>query len=79
MRAVAKLTKRSARKETRLYLLEGPQAAREALAFQPGTVVELFATPAALEKHTDIPTEFHGAVLGLWSLLHSCFDPGYSS
>lgn len=54
VRAVAKLTKRSARKETGLYLLEGPQAAREALAFQPGTVVELFATPAALEKHTDI-------------------------
>ena len=57
MRAVAKLTKRSARKETGLYLLEGPQAAREALAFQPGTVVELFATPAALEKHTVYTTE----------------------
>lgn len=54
MRAVAKLTKRSARKQTGLYLLEGPQAAREALAHQPRTLVELFATAAALDKHADI-------------------------
>jgi len=54
VRAVAKLTKRSARRETGLYLLEGPQAAREALAHQPNTLVEVFATSAALEKHADI-------------------------
>ncbi|WP_439594091.1 TrmH family RNA methyltransferase [Microbacterium sp.] len=54
VRAVAKLTKRSARHDTGLFLLEGPQAAREALAFRPETVVELFATPTALEKHLDI-------------------------
>lgn len=54
MRAVAKLTKRSARQETGLFLLEGPQAAREALAFKPETLVELFATPTALDKHADI-------------------------
>ncbi|GAA1933714.1 RNA methyltransferase [Microbacterium aoyamense] len=54
VRAVAKLTKRSARHETGLFLLEGPQAAREALAYRPATVVELFATPTALEKHSDI-------------------------
>lgn len=54
VRAVAKLTKRSARQETGLFLLEGPQAAREALAFRPDTVVELFATPTAMERHQDV-------------------------
>ncbi|MFB8387005.1 TrmH family RNA methyltransferase [Microbacterium sp. NPDC055910] len=54
VRAVAKLTKRSARQETGLFLLEGPQAAREALAYRPDTLVEVFATPTAFEKHTDI-------------------------
>lgn len=54
VRAVAKLSKRSARQETGLFLLEGPQAAREALSFRPDTLVELFATPTAMEKHQDI-------------------------
>ncbi len=54
VRAVAKLSKRAARQETGLFLLEGPQAAREALAWAPETVVEVFATPAALEKHADV-------------------------
>ncbi|WP_292834656.1 RNA methyltransferase [Microbacterium sp.] len=54
VRAVAKLTKRSARQETGLFLLEGPQAAREAVAFRPDTVVELFATPTAMERHPDL-------------------------
>ncbi len=54
MRAVAKLTKRSARHETGLFLLEGPQAAREVLAYRADTLVELFATPTAMEKHADI-------------------------
>ncbi|WP_214466003.1 TrmH family RNA methyltransferase [Microbacterium flavescens] len=54
VRAVAKLTKRSARQETGLFLLEGPQAAREALAYRPDTLVEIFATPTAMERHTDV-------------------------
>lgn len=54
VRAVAKLTKRSARQETGLFLLEGPQAAREALAYRPDTIVEIFATPAAMDKHQGI-------------------------
>ena len=54
VRAVAKLTKRSARQETGLFLLEGPQAAREALTHRPDTLVELFATPSALERHADV-------------------------
>ena len=54
VRAVAKLSKRAARQETGLFLLEGPQAAREALSWAAETVLELYATPTALEKHTDV-------------------------
>ncbi|HEX5858315.1 MAG TPA: RNA methyltransferase [Microbacterium sp.] len=54
VRAVAKLTKRSARQETGLFLLEGPQAVREALSYVPESVVELFATPTAVERHPDL-------------------------
>ncbi|MCC2030438.1 RNA methyltransferase [Microbacterium sp. YMB-B2] len=54
VRAVAKLTKRSARTDTGLFLLEGPQAVREALAYRPDAVVELFATPNAWDRHPDL-------------------------
>ncbi len=54
MRAVAKLANRAARSETGLFLLEGPQAVVEALTYRPELVVELYATPTALERYTDI-------------------------
>jgi len=54
VRAVAKLAKRDARSETGLFLLEGPQAVTEALAFRPELLVELFATPTALERYADL-------------------------
>jgi TrmH family RNA methyltransferase len=54
VRAVAKLAKRPARTETGLFLLEGPQAVDEALAFRPEVVVDLFATPTALERYPEI-------------------------
>jgi len=54
VRAVAKLAKRGARSETGLFLLEGPQAVAEALTFRPELVVELYATPTALERYSDI-------------------------
>lgn len=54
VRAVAKLTKRSARTETGLFLLEGPQSVREALTYLPESIVDLFATPTGWEKHPDI-------------------------
>ena len=54
VRAVAKLAKRDARAETGLFLLEGPQAVSEALAFRPELVVELFATPTALERYPEL-------------------------
>ncbi|WP_298040295.1 TrmH family RNA methyltransferase [uncultured Microbacterium sp.] len=57
VRAVAKLSKRSARTERGLFLLEGPQAVREALGYSPDAVVELFATSAGWDRHIDL----HGA------------------
>ncbi|MDX2375705.1 RNA methyltransferase [Microbacterium sp. LRZ72] len=56
VRAVAKLSKRSARAETASFLLEGPQSVGEALAYRPDTIVDLFATPSALEKHGELRT-----------------------
>jgi len=54
VRAVAKLAKRPARAETGLFLLEGPQAVEEALGFRPELLVDLFATPTALERYPEI-------------------------
>lgn len=54
VRAVAKLEKKSARSETGLFLLEGPQSVSEALNFRPELLVELYATPTALERHTEL-------------------------
>jgi TrmH family RNA methyltransferase len=54
VRAVAKLAKRDARSQTGLFLLEGPQAVSEAMSFRPELVVELFATPTALERYTEL-------------------------
>lgn len=54
VRGVAKLAKRTARSETGLFLLEGPQAVAEALTFRPELVVELYGTPTALERYPDI-------------------------
>jgi TrmH family RNA methyltransferase len=54
VRAVAKLAKRDARLETGLFLLEGPQAVSEALTFRPELVLELFATPTALERYAGL-------------------------
>ena len=54
VRAVAKLAKKAARVESGLFLLEGPQAVAEALTFRPQLMVELYATPSALDRHPDI-------------------------
>ncbi len=51
VRAVAKLAKRSARDETGSFLLEGPQAVSEAIRYRPEGVLELYATPTAVERH----------------------------
>jgi len=54
VRAVAKLAKRQARAETGLFLVEGPQAVAEALAFRAPMLVDLYLTPSAFERHADL-------------------------
>lgn len=54
VRAVAKLAKKDARLQTGRFLLEGPQAVAEAVAFRPDLVLEVFATPAALERRAEL-------------------------
>lgn len=74
VRAVAKLTKRSARSDTGLFLLEGPQAAREVLAYRADSVVEVFATPAAMEKHPDLRVGIEAAGLEVVATTESVLD-----
>jgi len=54
VRAVAKLAKKERRAEARMFLVEGPQALREALAHRPELLVDVFLTQAAYDRHTDI-------------------------
>ena len=51
---MAKLAKKSARAETGFFLLEGPQAVGEALAGRPELLVDVFATPTALERRPEL-------------------------
>ena len=48
-----KLSRRSVRAERRLFLADGPNAVAGALSVD-GCVVEVFATPAASEEHSDL-------------------------
>ncbi|MFJ6197574.1 TrmH family RNA methyltransferase [Micromonospora sp. NPDC092111] len=51
--AARRLQRRRDRDAAGRFLAEGPQAVREALA-RPGTVAELFGTPAALDRYADL-------------------------
>ena len=53
VKAAQRLAKRAFRARDRRFLAEGPQAVREA-TLRPGTVVELFATGDAAERHPEI-------------------------
>lgn len=52
VRAAARLQQRAARSETGLFLLEGPNALREAIAAD--AVVEAFATSAFVDRHPEL-------------------------
>ncbi|PZF82233.1 TrmH family RNA methyltransferase [Jiangella anatolica] len=54
VREAHKLLRRPAREKAGLFLAEGPQAVREAVAAGPGRVVELFATTAAAVRWAPI-------------------------
>lgn len=51
---MAKLAKKQRRHEAKLFLVEGPQAVREALMYRPELVVDIFLTAAVRDKHPDI-------------------------
>ena len=53
VRGVAKLTKKDARSSTGLFLLEGPQGLKEALA-RPKLIVELYATEDAFDRYAEL-------------------------
>ena len=54
VKAVRALSRRSVRSRTREFLAEGPQAVREAVAFRPDLVRDLYVTPEAAVRHTSI-------------------------
>ena len=58
VRDARKLTRRQGRAKAGLFLAEGPQAVREALAAtarqRPGLVTDLFASPPAATRYADI-------------------------
>lgn len=54
---MAKLAKKQRRSEARLFLVEGPQAVREAVNSRPELVVDVFITKAGLERHRDLVAE----------------------
>ncbi|ROS77277.1 TrmH family RNA methyltransferase [Curtobacterium sp. PhB130] len=59
VKAVAALTKKDVRADTGLFLLEGPQAVREALEYAPELLRELYVTPTAAERYglADAPVD----------------------
>ena len=54
VRAVAKLAKKSGRHDSGRFLLEGPQAVAEALAYRPELVEELYATRGMLDRQPEL-------------------------
>ena len=65
VRSARKLARRASRRSERLFLVEGPHAVREALAFKSsageGCVVEVFATHDAESRHADLCEAVRGA------------------
>ncbi len=54
VRSVRALSRRSVRSRTGLFLAEGPQSVREAVAHRPDHVRDVYVTAEAGERHTDI-------------------------
>jgi TrmH family RNA methyltransferase len=56
VKAVRSLSRRSVRARTGEFLAEGPQAVREAVAFRPDLVRDIYVTTEAAERHAAIVT-----------------------
>jgi TrmH family RNA methyltransferase len=59
VKAVAALSKKDVRADTGLFLLEGPQAVREAIEYRPELLRELYVTPTAAARYVldDAPVD----------------------
>lgn len=59
VKAVAALAKKDVRADTGLFLLEGPQAVREAIEYRPELLRELYVTPTAAARYAldDAPVD----------------------
>lgn len=67
VKAARKLTRRASRMSARRFLVEGPQAVREALVL-PECVVELFATYDAGVRHPELRRAATGMGLSWWDV-----------
>ncbi|MER7074143.1 RNA methyltransferase [Terrabacter sp. NPDC000476] len=63
VKAVRALSRRSVRSRTGEFLAEGPQAVREAVAFRPELVRDVYVTPEAAERHPAIVEAARGAAV----------------
>jgi len=54
VKSVRALSRRSVRSRTGEFLAEGPQAVREAVAFRPELVRDVYVTPEAAQRHVAI-------------------------
>ena len=63
VKAVRALSRRSVRARTGEFLAEGPQAVREAVAFRPDLVRDVYVTEEAAQRHAGIVEAARGADL----------------
>lgn len=66
VREAHKLLRRQGRAKAGLFLAEGAQAVREAVALGPARVVEVFASEAAEERHLEILEDAADAGIRVW-------------
>jgi TrmH family RNA methyltransferase len=63
VKAVRGLSARSARRRAGRYLVEGPQAVREVVRWAPEQVLDVYLTPDAAERYTEIVADAEAARL----------------
>jgi RNA methyltransferase, TrmH family len=63
VKVVRALSRRSVRSRTGEFLAEGPQAVREAVAFRPDLVRDVYVTPEAADRHPAIVAAARSAEL----------------
>jgi len=70
VRSVRALSRRAVRERVRLFLAEGPQVVREAVAHRPDTVQELYFEAQAGPRHTPVLEAARAAGLSIREVSH---------